>query len=252
MVKVKEDLTGQKFNRLSVIKQADDYITPSGKKVAKWLCKCDCGSNKDVIVGSYELKHNIIKSCGCLLREKATQRGKDSKKKNIYDLSGEYGIGYCSNTGSKFYFDLEDYDKIKDYCWFEHVNSDNYHSLRTRDPEKPNIVTKMPEIIMGSKKWDHANKDPLDNRKENLRKATPKENNRNRGKRNDNKSGVTGVWFDKKLSKWRAYIRIDGKLLTLGYFINKDEAIRVRLQAEKEYFKEFAPQQHLYMQYNIT
>jgi hypothetical protein len=43
------------------------------------------------------------------------------KKFNQYDLSGSYGIGYCSNTNNPFYFDLEDYDLIKDYCWMEVV-----------------------------------------------------------------------------------------------------------------------------------
>ena len=34
-----------------------------------------------------------------------------NKKSNIYDLSGEYGVGWTSNTNEEFYFDLEDYDK---------------------------------------------------------------------------------------------------------------------------------------------
>lgn len=37
----------------------------------------------------------------------------------MYDLTGEYGIGWTSNTNKEFYFDIEDYDKIKDYCWYE-------------------------------------------------------------------------------------------------------------------------------------
>ena len=37
------------------------------------------------------------------------------KKYNRYDLSGEYGIGWTTNTNHVFYFDLEDYEKIKDY-----------------------------------------------------------------------------------------------------------------------------------------
>ena len=41
---------------------------------------------------------------------------KKIKKYNTYDLSGEYGIGYTTK-GEKFLFDLEDYEKIKDYCW---------------------------------------------------------------------------------------------------------------------------------------
>lgn len=39
MVKVKEDLTGRVFGRLTVIKQVDDYIEPkSGKHRSQWLC----------------------------------------------------------------------------------------------------------------------------------------------------------------------------------------------------------------------
>ena len=39
--------------------------------------------------------------------------------KNKYDLSGEYGIGWTHNTEHEFYFDLEDYDIIKYYCWYD-------------------------------------------------------------------------------------------------------------------------------------
>ena len=77
---------------------------------------CDCG-NKIVTTGN-SLKHGHTKSCGCLNNEKRSLLGKNSKKYNKYNLNGEYGIGWTSNTNEEFYFDLEDYDKIKDYCWF--------------------------------------------------------------------------------------------------------------------------------------
>ena len=64
------------------------------------------------------MKHGHTKSCGCLNNEKRSLLGKNSKKYNKYNLNGEYGIGWTSNTNEEFYFDLEDYDKIKDYCWF--------------------------------------------------------------------------------------------------------------------------------------
>ena len=44
MVKVRKDLTGQRFGMLTVIKQIDDYITPNGRHHDRWLCQCDCGS----------------------------------------------------------------------------------------------------------------------------------------------------------------------------------------------------------------
>ena len=44
------------------------------------------------------------------------------KKYNKYDLLGNYGICYLADAELKVYFDLEDYDKIKDYCWYKNTN----------------------------------------------------------------------------------------------------------------------------------
>ena len=96
-----------RFGRLVVIKQAEDYINPSGKHYSQWLCRCDCG-NETVVVGS-KLSFGHTQSCGCLMKETSSVL---HKKYNTYDLTGEYGIGYASN-GKEFYFDLEDYDKKK-------------------------------------------------------------------------------------------------------------------------------------------
>lgn len=38
------DLTGQKFGRLTVIKRVEDAITENGNKFTQWLCNCDCGN----------------------------------------------------------------------------------------------------------------------------------------------------------------------------------------------------------------
>ena len=57
-------IIGEKFNRLTVIKKCD-FKTKDGKDL--WECKCDCGN---IIVATYrQLYHNDIKSCGCLIRE---------------------------------------------------------------------------------------------------------------------------------------------------------------------------------------
>lgn len=59
-----EDLTGQKFGKLTVIERAEDYVFPNGTKRIQWLCKCDCGNERKAI--SKFLKNGTIKSCGCL------------------------------------------------------------------------------------------------------------------------------------------------------------------------------------------
>ena len=94
------DLTGQKFHRLTVISRA-----PNRGRQTMWFCICDCGNEKTV--GASHLKSGHTKSCGCYNVEKVAERNKNTKKKtNKYYLSGEYGIGWTSNTNKEFYFDL--------------------------------------------------------------------------------------------------------------------------------------------------
>jgi hypothetical protein len=56
----------------------------------------------------------------------------------------------------------------------------------------------------------------------------------------NNTSGYPGVSWAKREQKWRARIKVDGKEKHLGYFNNKDEAIRAKKYAEEKYFREFS------------
>ena len=38
-----EILPGTKFGSLTVIRRAEDYISPKGQHEKRYLCKCDCG-----------------------------------------------------------------------------------------------------------------------------------------------------------------------------------------------------------------
>ena len=56
------DMTGKRFSRLLVLRQAD---RKNGK--VHWLCKCDCG--KETIVHGTKLRNGHTKSCGCLQKD---------------------------------------------------------------------------------------------------------------------------------------------------------------------------------------
>jgi hypothetical protein len=107
-------------------------------------------------------------------------------------------------------------------------------------------------VIVGEKWYDHINRNPLDNRKENLRKAARIDNNRNCSISKNNTSGIVGVSWNRRNNNWRTRIMVNNKSIELGQFAKKEDAIVARLQAELKYFREFAPQRHLFEQYKIN
>ena len=252
MVRVKEDMTGWKMwehgvpnSRLIVKKQIEDYVSPSGERCSQWLCECTCNKHTEVKARGKDLRNGDKTSCGCLSTE---LRRLNAKKYNKYNLSGEYGIGWTNNTNTEFYFDLEDFDKIKDYCWYEYTDHNDYHSIRANN----NGTTTSIQWIIAGKYYDHINRNPFDNRKENLRKVSRSENSWNQSKHKNNTSGFIGVHFDKTYGYWIAQIGYKNKRIKLGNFSTKYDAIIARLTAELKYFGlEFAPQRHLFDEYNI-
>ncbi|MBR9823065.1 MAG: DUF1364 family protein [Rhodobacteraceae bacterium] len=90
------------------------------------------------------------------------------------------------------------------------------------------------KLLNGSdpKSIDHINGDPSDNRIENLRSVTHRENCRNRALRKKTSSGHQGVSWANREQKWRAYIALDSGVASLGYFDRKDDAISARKRAE--------------------
>lgn len=217
-----------------------------------WECECSCENHTHMIIGTRDLTTGRSLSCGCNGSDKFLEKGPNHKL-NTYDLSGEYGIGYTSNTNRPFYFDLEDYDKIKNYCWMEHHPFPHYDTLVTNVRNKRG-ETKMVRFhqLIGCKFFDHRNHDTFDNRKENLRPCTQHQNSFNTRKKKNNTSGVTGVCRHNAKSKpWRARLMLNRKEIKLGYFETFEDAVKARLEGEKKYYGEFAPQRHLFAQYGI-
>ena len=223
-----KDLKGQRFGRLVVIERAENFILPSGQPQTAWLCQCDCGNI--LKTRSFSLTNGTTKSCGCLAKELRVAR---MKKYNTYDLSGEYGIGYTSK-GEEFYFDLEDYDKIKDYCWNKHKEY-----ITTRNVSGYILFHR---LVMGISDEniavDHINHNKSDNRKNNLRFVTDSQNSMNRCISSHNTSGITGV--NKRNGKWTARIGVNTKRIFLGDYDNFFEAVKARKEAEEKYYKEYS------------
>lgn len=83
---------------------------------------------------------------------------------------------------------------------------------------------------------DHINRDKADNRISNLRLATRRENIINKAPSKINRSGVTGVYWNKASRKWHAQIYANGKRHSLGLFTQKELAVEARKHAEIIHF----------------
>lgn len=78
MVKVKNDLTGQKFGRLTVIELAPKVPDKNGHCLTKWRCLCECGNYIDV--KPCNLLSGNTKSCGCYNRDMIVERNRKSRQ----------------------------------------------------------------------------------------------------------------------------------------------------------------------------
>ena len=223
------DLKGREFGRLKVVcKYGKDKY---GKIL--WKCKCNCGNKKDVLLTTSQITGLRVLSCGCL---RAENTSKALKRYNTYDLSGDYGIGYTFN-GEKFYFDLDDYDKIKDYCW--HIDKNGY----VISHDFYNNQIRFHRVILNPSKnmiVDHINHIKIDNRRCNLRIAKQSNNCMNQGLSKNNTSGVTGVVWNEYHNKWAARIKVNRKDIFIGYYSDFDKAVKARKEAEEKYFGEYS------------
>ena len=236
-------------SRLTVIKRVEDYIDPCGHRKIRWLCECNCDEHNQIIATGDQIRDGNIKSCGCLHKEFLNNLHENNRKRCKYDIeSFDYGVGWTTNTNKEFYFDLEDYDKIKNYAWREETDRTGYHFLSTSINGEYII---MAWLIVG-KFYDHEDRNPFNNRKYNLRPSTAEENARNRSIPSNNTSGIIGIHWCNTNHYWVAQIGYKGERIRIGTFSNKQEAIKARLKAELKYFgSEFAPQRHLFAEYGI-
>lgn len=105
----KLDITGNRYGRLVAISFDCNKEYKSGRKVRKWLCRCDCGNYKSIPIG--DLRNGKVKSCGCLAKERATvanlQYGLSNKEKL-------YGV----------------WQSLKKRCYNKHLKAYKYYGGR--------------------------------------------------------------------------------------------------------------------------
>jgi hypothetical protein len=235
IVKVKEDLTGKNFGKLTVLYQAEDYVKPDGHRYAKWHCICDCENHTEIDVVGTNLKSGQTQSCGCMSSKNTI--GNRNKKYNEYKIIDNIVYIKLSNCDTYTMVDLDKWNEIsyiKTLRWW--MNHQGYAwACVPKELQKQLGKTKigLHQIICPCKDdlvTDHIDRNKLNNLTENLRAVTQAENMQNLSIRKDNKSGHTGISLDKRSNKWVANFR-------LGTFDDINEAIKVYEDIKHYYIK---------------
>lgn len=160
-------------------------------------------------------------------------------------MSGRGGTVEISlSQGMKALIDECDVEITSRFRWYANKNGRAFYAVsHTRGPHSQRRVILLHRLILGlldaprSTHVDHINGDGLDNRRANLRIATPKQNNGNRvGEQNC--SGYKGV-YPCSGYKWKATIGI-GPGRYLGVFDNREDAARAYDAAARRIYGEFA------------
>lgn len=226
MISVKNDLTGLIIGEFTIVgRHEDDYVYPNGRTIPQWNIRHICGRER-VVNRQYIKEGKLV--CECM------------KPKCTYDLSGEYGIGY-TNKHEEFWFDKEDYDKIKDFYWWYDSSGYVQAWIEGRHVRLHRLVMDVTDTRIYVDHIQHPprNERKVDNRKSNLRKTTNSQNNINSHKKKNNTSGIVGVYWSSTKQRWKAEIQVNKKRVNLVSFIDKNDAITARREAEIKYFGEF-------------
>lgn len=195
---MRENIIGQRFNRLVVI---EDDGTRSAKGEIKWLCQCDCGKFYHAL--GHRLKRGLTKSCGCLNSEKRRERFKDltgAETENFKIIDKAY------SKNQRVWWNC-----VCKHCGANIILNNNLISHQTSCGCLRGASKEFMDSIRDS---------------ESLKSTKPTDKST---------TGVRGVYFNKRKKKYQAFINVDKKQVYLGSSRNFDEAVKMRRDAECEY-----------------
>lgn len=195
---MRENIIGQRFNRLIVIK---DDGTRSSKGEIKWLCQCDCGKLYHAL--GYSLRNGRTKSCGCLNDDKRRERFKD--------LSGTETDNFKISDRAYSKNQRVWWNCICKHCGQSVILNNNLIGHQTS---------------CGCRRG--ASKDYMDSIRDPESRKSTKPTVRNN-------TGVRGVYFNKRKKNYQAFINVDKKPKYLGSSTSLEEASKMRREAELKY-----------------
>jgi len=143
-----------------------------------------------------------------------------------------------------------DYEFLTQFKWCAGKYKKGFYAVRTalKDEPNPGQTILMHRVLaerMGfdAPQIDHADRDQLNNRRSNLRRASASQNSHNQGMPSHNTSGYMGVTYRERLGKWVAQTNHEGKYYYLGIFDDPAKASEVYKKKKRELAGEFTPEE---------
>lgn len=161
--------------------------------------------------------------------------GQPRKRGNEYDVSGS-SVRMVTRKGCYFWIDRYDLEKILLYTWCKDYRGYFVANVDGRTIPIHQYLLNVPKGMC----VDHIDGDRSNNRRSNLRICDAKGNARNIRVQKNSSTGYTGI-SKTPSGRYRARITVDRKEIRLGHYSNLEDAVKVRKEAEKKYFGEFAP-----------
>jgi hypothetical protein len=156
----------------------------------------------------------------------------------------EGGLAYVPLTkGYEAVIDAADVPLVSGYNWCALEREHTVYAVRTvKNAIVKNAMVRMHRTILSAPtgvQVDHVDCNGLNNRRANLRLATPAQNSCNRRRSRANRSGYKGVSFHSGKNKWQSAIRINGIKKHLGYFASAEAAYQAYVAANPAAHGEF-------------
>ena len=139
------------------------------------------------------------------------------------------------------FVDDEDYEWLTAFKWCAQKLPCGYYAKRAFRSNGHQFTVFMHRAVAGTPSglWtDHVNGDKLDNRRCNLRIATPAQNMYNTPPHSS--CGYRGVSFHAHTGKWRARLCVQGTTTSLGLFVSAEAAAEAFDVAAMRLYGEFA------------
>lgn len=156
------------------------------------------------------------------------------------EIRVEGGAAIVSLThGLEAIVDIDDVDEVAGYRWIAMINCYHGHAYAARYEGRRCILMHR-QLLQAppDKQVDHEDGDGLNNRRNNIRLATPSQNQANKAVERRNKLGMKGVCKDG--GRFRATIKPDGRTIHLGRFATAEEAAAAYKGAAKVLWGNYA------------